>query len=271
MTPKSLEELISELPASERAAIAWMPRAISLMLERLLSAPELTPQVGLEVSRDFFGQVVSLPGLLRGLRDGGQDEFLAHLPSKLRRQLDLALQLPIEVRRPAMRALTTWMVAAGATVKAVGAELDVGRPSSFFELERELLEIVQQEISRIKGFVFVIAMLHGLETGRARDPRVHQLAVAADREAHEVVKFVVAAKPEDPRLRVPWYFEEGKEALEFKPIASWAEVQTRKNDRALSILERWSSEPEDPDEREQWKQVKRELDLDRPSNRPLFP
>jgi AbrB family looped-hinge helix DNA binding protein len=40
--------------------------------------------------------------------------------------------------------------------------------------------------------------------------------------------------------------------------------------RLKEVLERWSAEPGDPDEREQWERLKRELDLDRLSSRPLF-
>ena len=92
----------------------------------------------------------------------------------------------------------------------------------------------------------------------------------ADAEARRFAAIVAAAKPDDAEARMPWYFESGMDPQRFRWFASWAEAETGRNDRAVELLERWDSEPEEPGEREDWERVKRELDLDRLSSRPLF-
>lgn len=268
LTPKALEELMAELPASERATIAWAPRAIALALERLYSAPTLSSGVLEEVTTSFLSQILALPKLLEGLFPD-KDAFLERLLPLFVQQTKTLAHLPIKDRRAAMRALASSLVLGGIGAQAIGTGIGLERISQF--AQRLPADLNAEVVAGPRSAVAVLAALHGIETGRARDPRTLELVALADAEALRFATILKAAKPDDPGIRVPWYFETGEDPARFRWFASWAEAQTSKNDRAFSLLESWAAEPAEPGEREGWEQVKRDLDLDRLSSRPLFP
>jgi len=205
-----------------------------------------------------------VPNLVHGLALEGHEGFAQRARPLLEEQLKALEKLPVASRRAATRALTTTLILSGIGVGAIEAGFSLEQVVESANLDRNIR-------SGAKAAVAVVAILHGIETGRAREPRTLELVAMADAEARRIAMLLADGKPDEPRVHLGWYFEGGQNAHKYRSFALWAEPETSKNDRLVEMLEEWKAEPEEPGEAETWEELKRALDEDRPSNRPLFP
>jgi hypothetical protein len=264
LTPRVVEELIGELPASERAALAWAPRALTESLERLFTAPQLSDALLEEAAASFLKHEQAFLVVIKGMVAEGQQGLFDQVRPLMEERAQSLRRLPVGLRRPAARALATCYVLVGIGLWVIEAGINVEPVLDPTKVDPDIL-------AGTKAAVAVAGILHGTETGRALELRMRELILAADAEAFRLARMLAETKTEGVPMRLGWYFEDGQDAEKYRAFASWAEAETSKNDRLVEMLEEWKAEPEEPGEATAWEELKRALDEDRPSDRPLFP
>ncbi len=243
---------------------------MAAQIERLRTAPVLTRDLVTEAAAQVMGISMSIAILISRLTPDERHVLIERATVRLNEQAKGLLQLPTAVRRQAARALATVAVVAGLGVSALSSrDLDLDA------LERELRRIRdegkdERSFALFRTHVLVAAVLESQEWGEEDGGRIVELARLADDAAYEWAQWLVEVEPENPTVKLPWYFRPDSGADAFQSFARWAEDRTSANDRAVDLLSEWAR-ADAAAEQSTWEEIKRGLDSHRTSNRPLFP
>lgn len=254
VSPATLSDLVSRLPAEARAQVAWTPKRIADMAGSLLTAPFLTDGV-VEAAGDAYLEATrALSPALLALAPRGPD-LVALMQQGLENDLKLLAALPAVSAKAALRATATILVVAHLGLQALG-KIDVQ------ELQRAMAslegELAKQHLSLVRAVALVTAVFEGTRRGSPIPGRVEALARRADAAAHE---FAMVLASEDQALQLPWYVEAAPGAASVAGFASW-------NPENRPSLRR-SGEASTKEELEAWERVKEGIDSARP-HRKLF-
>ncbi len=268
LTPTSLAELLSRLPAEVRARVHWAPNALKQSFGRLLHAQTLTRDLIAEVTAEFIGYQVSIRAAIEVLPELGREELLVQLHARLRAQGELVGRLPVDARTAAVRALCTTGAIAGIGLEVIAQSQS---EDSRAELQQLLAELPRLQASEampgLEGTVLLLAALTGAELDDGSPERWAELCLLADADS---LRFASLLAQDDPRLRLPWYFEPATGGGDTRAFALWAEQRAARNARARAALHAWDAEDE-AEQKDSWEALRRALDEDRTSDRQLFP
>ena len=254
VSPATLSELVSRLPADARAQVAWTPKRIADMASSLLNEPFLTEGL-VEAAGDAYLEATrALSPALLGIAPRGP-ELAALIQQGLENDVKLLVALAPVSAKAALRATATILVVAHLGLQALG-KIDVA------DLQRAMAslegEIAKQHLSLLRAVALVTAVFEGSHRGSPIPGRVEALARRADAAAQE---FAMVLAAEDPSLQLPWYVESAAGSGSVAAFASW-------NPENRPVLRR-SAVPATKEELEAWERVKESIDSARP-HRKLF-
>jgi hypothetical protein len=255
VSPATLSELVSRLPAEARAQVAWTPKRIADMASSLLTEPFLTDGVVEAAGDAYLDATRALSPALLALAPRGAD-LAALMQQGIENDLKLLTGIsPVSAKAAAVRATATILVVAHLGLQALG-KIDVE------ELQRAMAslegEVAKQHLSLLRAIALVIAVVEGIRRGSPIPGRVEALARRADAAAHE---FAMVLAAEDPSIQLPWYVESAPGAASVAVFASW-------NPENRPSLRR-SAVPSTKEELDAWDRVKEGIDSARP-HRKLF-
>lgn len=258
---------MGKLPATVRAELRWLPKALEASLQRLLEEP-LTPGLLKEVSAELTTAAAQLAARLHEAAPSFFEEASSPLVEAAIRSAKEELgALPLRARGGAYRAFVTVLAVGhmGLQLLARGG-LDVQQALVEAEAvlaaeERHPGQDLLDAQAAVTGMRFAIRKL-----GPAH-PRTVALAKCADEAAFSFAKREAAA---GPHARLPWYFETECVPPGVARIALWTEEGRVRNEKALELLGRWKREDDRAEGAAEWERVKRELDAERGKDARLF-
>lgn len=236
-SPATLAEIVAQLPAAERAQVAWAPKRVAELLRPLLTEPSLTDGLIDGVVHEYLETTrVLLQPMLRFVRQDGAKTVITAGQS---RDTDSLMRLPAAACKAAMRADVTQLIA-GLLGQQLAATLDHST------IDRALESDAGGDALH-RSSVLLLAVFEGLEKGSSIPGRLSALARRADEAAKAFAVELAAGN-----LRLPWYFEDAVGAERFVRFASWSPEPAQA--------------PREPtnEELEAWEKVKAGVDSARP-------
>ena len=272
ISPGNLEEAIAQLPAEARAQLAWLPNALRQSLRRLLEAETLTRELVAHEARAVLQVQAAFRTALEALVKIDLTDFQHALLKRAEQQAQtLRNGLPRDLLKPALRALFTglWLGGMGiALANKLGPRFQEAIKQGLVELETNEPPAA---VAGLHGFVLISAVLEAIDGGKPAAPgRLAELANLADTESLAFAEQLRAGQPPELRVSLPWYFEPTDGSHHKYPFALWFEQRGQRNRRAIELLDEWAAGDAE-EQRATWDFLKKAMDENRSSNRPLFP
>lgn len=241
----TLTELVSQLPATDRAELAWAPKRLADLLAPLLTAPVLAERI-IEHAVDEYldaGQRLATATLPLWSRT----DTSAQLQSGIERDMNSVKTLAPPIAKAALRAAATVM-----SMGTLGLQLaDKVDPAL---LKQAIASIDSDDAKEFRSFARAATLLLGVFEAVKLGSPIPGRAAALARRADESAKHfatVMASLPEPVRL--PWYDQTAPKSEAVAFFADWNPDNHK-----------WPTAPATAETIKEWELVKDGVDSARP-------